>query len=174
MLIYLSRHLDQETAKVPLRYSSQAVTCYYQSNHSKVEAIQLSALPKDTIRKFAGLSSHCPFSMLNVKQGSCKYQVLKCFGLTRPGSGNQEWDSSRMNWVNLFQFLKKGQVFLYKKAYLRKKGLWKFCAGSKLLSPTPTDYKFLRLWLYTHKYNAVWIYLWHSSYEKQTHITNRV
>jgi len=28
--------------------SSHAATCYYQSNHSKVEAIQLSALPKDT------------------------------------------------------------------------------------------------------------------------------
>jgi len=25
-----------------------AATCYYQSNHSKVEAIPLSALPKDT------------------------------------------------------------------------------------------------------------------------------
>jgi len=37
----MSRYLDQETA-------SQAVTCYYQSNHSKVEAIPLSALPKDT------------------------------------------------------------------------------------------------------------------------------
>jgi len=30
-LIYLSRYLDQETAKGPFRSSSPAVTCYYQS-----------------------------------------------------------------------------------------------------------------------------------------------
>jgi len=30
------------TAKWPLRSSSQAATCYYQSNHSKVVAISLS------------------------------------------------------------------------------------------------------------------------------------
>jgi len=30
--------------------SSQAATCYYQSNHSKVEAIPLSALLKDTTK----------------------------------------------------------------------------------------------------------------------------
>jgi len=35
LLIYLSRYLDQETAKGP---SSQATTCCYQSNHSKREA----------------------------------------------------------------------------------------------------------------------------------------
>jgi len=34
--------------------------CYYQSNHSKVEAITLSALPKDTKSELAGLSSHQP------------------------------------------------------------------------------------------------------------------
>jgi len=38
--------------------SSQAVTCYYQSNHSKVEEILLSALPKDTTIELAGLSPH--------------------------------------------------------------------------------------------------------------------
>jgi len=31
VLIYLSRYLDQETAKWPLRSSSQTATCYYQS-----------------------------------------------------------------------------------------------------------------------------------------------
>jgi len=30
-----------------LQFSSQAATCYYQSNHLKVEAIPLIALPKD-------------------------------------------------------------------------------------------------------------------------------
>jgi len=42
--------------------SSQAVTCYYQSNHSKVEAIPLSALLKDTTSELADLSSHYPFN----------------------------------------------------------------------------------------------------------------
>jgi len=46
--------LDQETAKGPFR----SATCYYQSNHSKVEAIPLSALPKDTTSILAGLSPH--------------------------------------------------------------------------------------------------------------------
>jgi len=32
-------------------FLSQAVTCYYQSNHSKVEAILLCTLPKDTTSK---------------------------------------------------------------------------------------------------------------------------
>jgi len=30
----------------PFRSSSQAATCYYQFNHSKIEAIPLSALPQ--------------------------------------------------------------------------------------------------------------------------------
>jgi len=37
---------------------SQAATCYYQSNHSKVEAILLSVLSKDTSGELAGLSPH--------------------------------------------------------------------------------------------------------------------
>jgi len=69
LLIYLPSCLSQETAKGPLRSSSQAAICYYQSNHSKVEEIPLSALPKDTtISELAGLSPHYPFYMLNVKQ----------------------------------------------------------------------------------------------------------
>jgi len=58
------------------RFSSQTATCYYQSNHSKVERISLSALPKDTKSELSGLSSHYPSFMLNVKQGSCEYQLL--------------------------------------------------------------------------------------------------
>jgi len=38
-LKYLSSYLDQETTKWPFRSSSQAATCYYQTNHSKIEAI---------------------------------------------------------------------------------------------------------------------------------------
>jgi len=67
----------------------QATTCYYQSNDSNIEAIPLSALPKDTTSKVADLSSHYPFFMLNVKQGSCKYQLLKYFSLIRPGNRTQ-------------------------------------------------------------------------------------
>jgi len=33
-------------------------TCYYQYNHSKVEAITLNALPKDTTSELTGLSPH--------------------------------------------------------------------------------------------------------------------
>jgi len=40
-----------------------------QSNHLKVEAIPLSALPKDTTSELVGLSSHYPV-MLNIKQES--------------------------------------------------------------------------------------------------------
>jgi len=39
-------------------HKSQAATCYYQSNHSKIDAILLSALPKDTTSELTGLSSH--------------------------------------------------------------------------------------------------------------------
>jgi len=52
LLIFLPSCLSQETAKGPL---SQAATFYYQSNHSKVEAISLSALPKNTTSKLADL-----------------------------------------------------------------------------------------------------------------------
>jgi len=44
--------------EVTFRSSSQAATCYYQSNHSKVEAISLSALFKDTTSELSGLSPH--------------------------------------------------------------------------------------------------------------------
>jgi len=39
-------------------FSSQAATCYYQSNHSLVEAIPLSALLKDTTSELTGLPPH--------------------------------------------------------------------------------------------------------------------
>jgi len=73
LLDYLSSCLGQETVKGILRSLSQAATCYYQSNHSKVEAILLSALLKDAISDLADLLSHYSFLILNVKQGSCEY-----------------------------------------------------------------------------------------------------
>jgi len=45
-------------SKMTFRSSSQAAICYYQLNHSKIEEIPLSALPKDTTSKLAGLSPH--------------------------------------------------------------------------------------------------------------------
>jgi len=65
---------------------SQAATCYYRSYHSKIEAIPLSALSKDTVSELADLSSRYPFVMLNVKHGSYEYQLLKSFVLTWPGN----------------------------------------------------------------------------------------
>jgi len=38
--------------------------------------IPLSGLPKDTTSELANLSSHYPY-LMNVKQGSCKYQLFK-------------------------------------------------------------------------------------------------
>jgi len=45
-------------SEVTFSVLSQAATCYYQSNHAKVEAISLSVLPKDTTSELADLSSH--------------------------------------------------------------------------------------------------------------------
>jgi len=39
---------------------------------------------KNTKSDLAGLPSHNPFLMLNVKQESCGYQLSKFFGQTRP------------------------------------------------------------------------------------------
>jgi len=49
---------------------------YYQSDHSKVEAIPLSALPKDATSELAGLSPHQPFYMLNVKHRAMNTNFL--------------------------------------------------------------------------------------------------
>jgi len=64
---------------------SQAATRYYQFNHSKVKANPLSALPIDTTSELTcylhTIPLHYNFLMLNIKQGSYKYQLLKYFGL---------------------------------------------------------------------------------------------
>jgi len=61
LLVFLPSYLGHETTKCPLRSSSQAATWYYQSNHSKIEAIPLNALPKDATSELSGLSSHQPY-----------------------------------------------------------------------------------------------------------------
>jgi len=48
-------------SKGTLIFKSDA-TSYYHSNHSKAEAIPLSALPKDTTSELAYLFSHFPFN----------------------------------------------------------------------------------------------------------------
>jgi len=53
LLIHWLRYLNQETAKWPFPSSSQAAICYHQSNHSKVDAIPLNALPKNTTSELA-------------------------------------------------------------------------------------------------------------------------
>ena len=45
--------------------------------------VPLSALPKDTTSKLAGLFSTLFLYMLSAKQGSCEYHFLKSFGMTR-------------------------------------------------------------------------------------------
>jgi len=53
LLVYLPSFFSQVTFAI---FESSAATCYYQSNHSNVEAITLSrALPKDTTGELAGL-----------------------------------------------------------------------------------------------------------------------
>jgi len=42
---------------------SQAATCFYLSNYSKVEAIPVSALPKDTTSELAGMISTTSFNV---------------------------------------------------------------------------------------------------------------
>jgi len=66
-------------------FSSQAATCYYQSNHSKVGAIWLSAFSKDTTSELASLSPHYPFYAKR-QAGKLRIQLLKSFAPTRPGN----------------------------------------------------------------------------------------
>jgi len=71
-------------SKVTRSVFKQAATSYCQSNQSKVEAIPLITLPK-TQANLSACSSHLFLLMLNVKQGSCEYQLFKSFGPTRRG-----------------------------------------------------------------------------------------
>jgi len=64
-LLILARYIDQKTAKGPFRSSSQAATCYYQSNHVKCLA---QGHKKRTSRHIFTFPL-----MLKVKQGSSEY-----------------------------------------------------------------------------------------------------
>jgi len=69
----LSRYGNHETAKRSFRLWNEAVTC--PSTQIKVEAIPLSALPKDTASELAGLiPSHYLFFMLNFKLERCEHR----------------------------------------------------------------------------------------------------
>jgi len=61
-----------EDSEVTFLVFESSCDLYYQSNHSKIEAIPLSTLPKDTTSELASLSPHKP-----AKQESCEYQLLK-------------------------------------------------------------------------------------------------
>jgi len=59
LLSYLSRYLDQETAKWPFWSSmSQAATFYNQSNYSKGRSNFVKCLAQDTTSELGRLSSH--------------------------------------------------------------------------------------------------------------------
>jgi len=60
-----------------LSYPTAAI-CYYLSNHP-----HKGRGPNNTTSELAGLSSTLISLMLNVKQGSCGYQLFKFFGLTQ-------------------------------------------------------------------------------------------
>jgi len=78
--------------EVTLSVFESNATCYYRylSYHSKVEAIPLSALPKDTTRELVGLSSHYPFLMLNVKPS---FKVFWSDSTRKPKSTGYEADA---------------------------------------------------------------------------------
>ena len=61
--------------------------------------IPLSALPKDTTRKLAGLLSTLFLAVLSAKQGNCKYYFLKSFGMTRLGKMNPGSTDCKVNSV---------------------------------------------------------------------------
>jgi len=88
----LSRYLIEETANL-----SDVTFSVFESNcHLLLSVYPLigrgnpaKCRAQNTTSQVVGLSSHYLFVMLNVKQGSCEYQLLKLFGLTRPGNRTQ-------------------------------------------------------------------------------------
>jgi len=59
-MLWLGTHLLDKVSRPrdSERTFSVFGSSFYQTNHSMVEAISLSALPKDTTSELAGLSSH--------------------------------------------------------------------------------------------------------------------
>jgi len=65
-------------------FQSSCHTCYYQSNHSNLKAIPLSALlVQGNNKRICQLYLHTTSLMLNVKQESYEYKLFKSFGLTQ-------------------------------------------------------------------------------------------
>jgi len=54
-------------------------SCHLLLYQSKVQLIPLRALPKEITCELAGLSSHYPFFMLNIKQGKLWISTFKVF-----------------------------------------------------------------------------------------------
>jgi len=96
--LFVKVYLNQEIAKKPFRFRVKLSLVIYQSNYAKIEAILLSALPKNTT-----IPSHYPFFMLNVKQGSCESRepAEKIF---RGPTGNAQPKNSTLSLPLLYQY----------------------------------------------------------------------
>jgi len=72
--------------KIKIKLLSMIIPKYLASfTKENLDNIEEKDKPTDTPSELAGLSSHYPFLILNVKQESyIEYQLSKCFGLTRP------------------------------------------------------------------------------------------
>jgi len=86
----LSSYLDQETANL----SKETFSVFESNCHLFLPVYPLIGRgnPVKCLAQghnksdLAGLASHYPSFVVNVKQESCEYQFLKSFGLTRPGN----------------------------------------------------------------------------------------
>jgi len=89
-------YLNQETSKESFRCSIQAATCSVttQSNHSKVDGIQLSALPRDTTSELDGLYSHYPFNAES-QAGNLWISSFKVFWSVSTRESNTDLPSTR-------------------------------------------------------------------------------
>jgi len=75
---------ERKDSEGPFRSSSQADTCYYQSNHLKVEAIPLSAFVQGTKSELSSLASRSHYPLLcwtssrDVNRGRRAYKKFYC------------------------------------------------------------------------------------------------
>jgi len=91
--LFVKRYLDQETEKRPFQSSSQAATCYYQSNQLKGETIPLSTFPRIRIQQAklpAYLQTICFLYWTSNREAvNANFQSL----LVRLGQGIEPWST---------------------------------------------------------------------------------
>jgi len=103
LFVKVPRPLDSE---VTFSVSSQAAICYFQSNHSKVEAIPLSALTKDKKSELAGLSLYQPFKLpMHVNSGclfntGTKVNIMICTPIVDLREFLTTWSTSNYVYLN--------------------------------------------------------------------------